>query len=201
MTSGSEWDFREFSAPPPPESGPAAPGLASSGGTEWGAGDGFAAPGAAQDFFSGTDPFGATDREQASPFAAPGQAPGADPFGASDPFGTAGSAQAGEAATPLQTVRTPLAWLFAAAALALLAGVVASIAGSLPPVAIACWAAAGPVAILLLAVYLSRDTKARTHVNYSPPLWAPTFYGVALALVFIAVMIASLHIAFWIGRM
>ena len=142
----------------------------------------------------GGHPFAGVGQGSASPFGGPATAPaGADLFGSSRSLGGAPDR--------LEAVSAPVGWLFAAIGLALACGIAASILGSIPAVAIACWALAGPVVICLLAVYLMKDVRLRTHLTYSPPLWGPMVYGIGLVVTFIAVMIASLQIAFWVGRL
>ncbi|KAB1650296.1 hypothetical protein [Pseudoclavibacter endophyticus] len=216
-SSNGGWDFSEYSSPPSGAGGGSGLG---------GRGDAQDAFGSSSPF-GGPSPFGgqaAPTGGQSGPFgeqtAAPydGQAgpvgrqgggaafgAGRDLFGNSsmgagnDLFGSASSL--GGAPAPLEPVAAPTGWLFAAVALALVSGVVASVFGGIPLVAIICWALAGPVVIGLFAVYLMRDVRARAHLTYSPPTWGPMLYAAGLVVTFAAVVIASLQIAFWVGRM
>lgn len=206
------WDFSGFTSPPSNatsnsgfgqqgQSGQQGQGQANPfGANQYGAnqygqsGQGFGQSG--QGAGTGASPFGTGGQ------AGPAGGPQPDLFGSGssrDLFGTANSMSA--APSRLEAVSAPTGWLFAAVGLALVAGIAASIFGGIPAVAIACWAVAGPVVIGLLAVYLMNDVKARAHLTYSPPTWGPLLYGVTLVITFIAVMIASLQIAFWVGRM
>lgn len=212
MSNSNGWDFSEYSSQPTGSgSGGGFADFGSAGGGQPGGGQmgGGQQAGPANPFAPppgpAQNPFAATGgaQPQGSPFG--GQPTGGSPFGGTaagapqDLFGTAGAL--GGAPARLEQVSAPTGWLFAAIGLALASGIVASILGGLPVVAIICWALAGPVVIGLLAVYLMKDVKARAHLTYSPPTWGPALYGVGLVVTFIAVIIASLQIAFWVGRM
>lgn len=172
--------------------GTAWPDAGSSGFGGQGGGFGTAWPDAGSGGFGGPDGPAPGGREgfgrQPAPFG------GGEP----DPFGSAGAM---DAPAPLERVSTPIGWLYAALGLALVSGIVASFLGGIPAVAIVCWAIAGPVVIGLLAVYLMKDVAGRAHLTYSPAVWGPTLYVVCLVVTFISVVIASLQIAFWVGRL
>lgn len=209
VNNSNGWDFSEYSSQPSESGsgggfadfgqGPGGSGQQQNGGYGGHAGHFAPQQGAPQNPFaqpngpSPVTPFSAQGSAAGSPFA------GGPAAAQNDLFGTAGAL--GAAPARLEHVSAPTAWLFAAIGLALVSGIVASILGGIPAVAIACWALAGPVAIGLFAVYLMNDVKARAHLTYSPPTWGPALYGVGLTVTFIAVIIASLQIAFWVGRL
>lgn len=211
VSNSNGWDFSEYSSQPTgsgsgggfADFGSPGQGSAPQGGQS---ANPFAAPQPpagtpAQNPFAASQPPAGTPAQ--NPFAASGGGPGqASPFGGApqhDLFGT--SSAVGSAPARLEHVSAPTGWLFAAIGLALASGIVASIFGGIPAVAIVCWALAGPVVIGLFAVYLMKDVSARAHLTYSPPTWGQALYGVGLAVTCIAVIIASLQIAFWVGRM
>nr|WP_296779044.1 hypothetical protein [Rhodococcus sp. (in: high G+C Gram-positive bacteria)] len=66
--------------------------------------------------------------------------------------------------------------------------------------AFAGWAAAGPLAIGLLAAHTMSDTKQRAKPFYSQPGWAAPTYWVVLAVAFIGVGFCSWLIADWAAR-
>ncbi|KAB1660074.1 hypothetical protein F8O01_03870 [Pseudoclavibacter chungangensis] len=207
-TGNSGWDFSDFTPPPAGDSRGSSPfggGQDQSAAPFGGYGNqGESTPTFGAPAGGAPSPYGG----QGGPFGAPqGGAPNAGLFTASgepdriDPFGTVNSSFGGSASEPVHAVKAPVGWLVAALVVALLAGIAASIFGGIPAVGIACWALAGPGVIGLLAVYLTKDVRARAFLTYSPPLWGPLLYGIVLVLAFVAVMIASLQIAFWVGRM
>lgn len=186
MPDPDPWDFSEFADPDPRQ--PRSPANTGSG-----AGDPFATSG---------------------PPAGPGQSAASDPFGANRSDGEAGSGQVtadwtgyggdsgyGVESGTVQIARPPLPYLAAAAAISLVALLLAALLGAIPGLAIIAWVLAGPIAIGVLAYYLKVDTTERARPIYAAPNWLRPAYIVALVLCGIAVVIAALRIALWVGRL
>jgi hypothetical protein len=100
-----------------------------------------------------------------------------------------------------QMMRSPVKWLFLAAAVASIAIVVATTFGGNPFAAISAWILGGPLAIASMAVFTMRDTRARTFVLYSASGLVPWLYGVTLLVSSTAVVMSALRIADWVGRL
>lgn len=108
----------------------------------------------------------------------------------------------GPAPTPVGETRTakPPVWLlFLAAGLAIAAGVVALIFSN-PIIAIVCWVIAGPVAISATALFVIRDTHARTGL-YSAPGWVKPLHYIAIGLCLICILAPAWRIADWVGHL
>lgn len=143
-----------------------------------------------------------------------GQPPGgqSNPFGGSVPDNPLSAPTQGQ--SPRQTmfpgtaasggelvVAKPPTWLlFAAAGLALLAGVVALVQAN-PVVAIVCWLLAGPVAIGLLALFVVKDTFARSSGLYAAPDWVKPMHYVAICVCLLCILAPALRLAYWVGRL
>lgn len=195
MPDPDPWDFSEFADPDPRQSRPRT-------GPDSGTGD---RPGA-------TGP--ATSGRSTSATGGPGPdqgLSGGDPFGAGRPDGgtetgltaadwTGGPGFGGESAT-LEIARPPLPYLGAAAAISLLALLLAAALGATPGFAITAWVLAGPVAIGVLAYFIKADTTERARPVYAAPGWLRPGYVAVLVLCGVAVVVAALRIAFWVGRL
>ncbi|MFX4272125.1 hypothetical protein ACQBAR_15135 [Propionibacteriaceae bacterium Y1685] len=110
----------------------------------------------------------------------------------------------GPAAEPMQqlvTAKAPVQWLGLSAGLALVGLLLALILGGLPPVAIGAWALCGPLAIGLLAYFMTADLKARSGAVYAAQGWVRIAYWAALGLCLIGAMVAAWRIADWVGRL
>lgn len=95
----------------------------------------------------------------------------------------------------------PPAWLlFLAAGLALAAGIVALIVGN-PIVAIVCWLVAGPVAIGLLALFVVKDTFARSSGLYAAPDWVKPLHYAAIGVSLLCILAPALRLADWVGHL
>lgn len=156
------------------------------------------------------------------PFAAPpvpgGQAP-PDPFGPGSSPGPGGPFSVGPqgagpvqnafadetqggfgSAGPLEISRPPVLLLFVAVAIAVVAAVIAGIFG-VWWLAIICWFLAGPVAIGLIALFVTKDNQARTQGVYAAPSWVRPFHVAVSILCVAAVLVPALRIADWVGRL
>lgn len=95
----------------------------------------------------------------------------------------------------------PPTWLlFLAAGLALVAGIIALVLAN-PIVAIVCWLVAGPVAIGLLALFVVRDTFARSSGLYAAPDWVKPMHYVAIGVCLVCILAPALRIADWVGHL
>ncbi|NQX12320.1 hypothetical protein HQQ80_11840 [Microbacteriaceae bacterium VKM Ac-2855] len=139
---------------------------------------------------------GPTSPTQPIRFGTAGESPVDRVPAAETPTGCGGTV----AAPSPSSVRTPVGWLIAGIAVALVSAAAALVLGTEPGIAVAAWALAGPVAIGLFAVYLLLDTRRRTQLMYSPPTWAPWVYRGGLVVVLLAVIACSGRIALWAGR-
>lgn len=105
-------------------------------------------------------------------------------------------------AAPTSTAVSPApVWLLASAGGAAAAGGALALILGAPVYAAVAWLLSGPVGIALVALYLLMDTRRRTQVMYSPPTWAGAALAIVLALIFVSVIVASLQLAFWVGRL
>lgn len=97
--------------------------------------------------------------------------------------------------------RTGAPWplLLAAVILAVAGGSLAWFTGS-GLVTIACWVAAGPLAMGLLALFIAKDAQARASGVYSRPAWVDALYWAGIGLSLAAVVGCALRIALWVGR-
>lgn len=137
-----------------------------------------------------------------------GVAPARAPFGAatldSGQSPTTMTAAFGGTAEPprqLSTSSPPVLWLGIAALLAVAGLVLALLLGDLPPVAIGAWALAGPIGIGMLAVFTTRDIRARSGAVYLAQGWVRPLYWVCAGLCLAGAMVAAWQIAEWVGRL
>lgn len=103
--------------------------------------------------------------------------------------------------TSIVIARPPLPFLGAAAAISVFALLLAAVLGETPGVAIAAWVLAGPIAIGVLAYFIKADTPERARPIYAAPGWLRPGYVAVLVLCGLAVLVAALRIAFWVGRL
>ncbi|GAB3764982.1 hypothetical protein [Microlunatus parietis] len=179
MPDPDPWDFSEFADPDPRQ--PRRPDGS-------GAGD-----------QRGSGLFGPGGQDNA------GGAPSNDPFGGSgDQGGLAGADWTGSGTVgvaALEIARPPLPYLGLAAGISLVALLLAALLGAIPGLAITAWVLAGPVAIGVLAYFIKADTAERARPVYAAPGWVRPAYVAALVLCGVAVVVAALRIAFWVGRL
>jgi len=107
---------------------------------------------------------------------------------------------------PIRAGSPPLLWLAAAFVSAALGLVIVLLrhdpgTGSVPYFAFTSWVLAGPVAIGLLAVFLTKDTNARARALYAAPAWVPWAYRAVLLVALVAIVLSAIHIADWAGRL
>jgi hypothetical protein len=128
-------------------------------------------------------------------FTPPAASPGptaAFGFGPDGPaFGDVGGVEVG---------RPPLIWLLIGVLAATAAIVVALLLGRSAPFAFAAWAAAGPIAVGLLAIHVVQDTQQRARPLYDPPAWFPFLYWGMVVLAGAGIVVSSIMIALWAGR-
>lgn len=168
----------------------------------------------------GGNPFGGP--VQGNPLTAPSAnpaptpssyGPAPQPQGPGAPFGQAaqpgqpgqqtqpGSVFGSTAAPVNLTAAKPPTWLlFLAGGLALAAGVVAILL-NIPWVAIVCWFVAGPIAIGLLALFVVKDTFARSSGLYAAPGWVKPLHYIAIGLCLLCILAPALRIADWVGHL
>ncbi|MDN5726656.1 MAG: hypothetical protein L0G99_12115, partial [Propionibacteriales bacterium] len=176
MSQQNPWDFSDFSddaraqqrPPQQPTTGSAAPSASAGHGPSTDQGL-FGGNGQSQGEFFGGDRAGQD----------PGQFFGGAPQA---PAPVTGFGPAAEPMQQLVTAKAPVQWLALAAGMAVVGLVLALVLGGLPPVAIGAWALAGPVAIGLLAYFMTADLKARAGAVYAAQAWVKIAYWVAVAL-------------------
>jgi hypothetical protein len=101
----------------------------------------------------------------------------------------------------LDAVGGPSTWrLVAPLLVAILAGGSAWLFGNRIEVAIGCWLAAGPVAISLLALFVTHDIGQRARPIYAARPWVSWLHRATMVLIVIAVFLSALRIADWAGR-
>lgn len=132
------------------------------------------------------DPFDAGDTANAG-----GQNLGDYPNAVSSVFGGAGQ---------LTVAKPPAGLLFVGAAIAVAGGALAGICWT-SWIALIGWVLAGPVAIGVMASYVARDTARRAEPVYLRPDWLTMAYAVASTLGVIGILVSSLSVAFWVGRL
>ncbi|MGJ3509672.1 hypothetical protein [Enemella sp. A6] len=98
------------------------------------------------------------------------------------------------AATP------PFPILLVALVLAIAAGVVALLVNQ-PVVAGICWLVAGPIGIGLIAMYVRKDTYARSAGLYAAPGFVRPLYWLAVVGCLLAILAPAWRIADWVGRL
>lgn len=123
--------------------------------------------------------------------------------------GAPGSAEPAGGA-PLEPSSAPATWLVPGLALGIIALVMAAILllGDISPIsgtyagmAFGAWALAGLVGVSSLAFYFSEDTRRRANGMYSIVGWKQGLYWATLAVLLIAIILSSLCIALWVGRL
>lgn len=95
----------------------------------------------------------------------------------------------------------PAGWLVAALVVALAATVGALLLGADIGVAFLCWVLAGPAAIGLIAVFVLRDTLARSRPLYIRPPWMTPLRVVTVLAVVVGIAAGAWRIADWWGRL
>lgn len=206
MSNSGDWDFSEFSgsgAQSGSAQGASNPfggsaqqqgGFGGQGG-QFGPGGQNLQGGANGSPFGGQNPFGGGPAASGAPNPF-GGAPTPNAFG-----GSAAALGAPASGGPLIASKAPVWIIYTAMALAVIAAILAVIFADNPFVTISAWVVAGPVAILGFSAYQFQDTKLRSELMYSPPTWAPWLYRIGIVVAFIAVIVCSLMIAFWVGRL
>ncbi len=135
------------------------------------------------------------------PFAGPAAPAGGDPWNEQrgDAFGSV--LRGGTPQFTDSVVSPPVLWC-ALAGISAVAGVVLAVLGlSSIALAVAGWVASGPVAIGLLAVHTTIDTKRRAAPFYSQPGWTAVVYWSVMVVAFAGVGISAWSIAQWAGRL
>lgn len=149
---------------------------------------------------SGTSsPFGSGGGD---PFAPAGHSMFSDPFArGGQPTATLPSVStSGQAPGGTISVAKPPAYLlFAAIALAIVAAVLAGLL-AIPGVAIGAWVVAGPIAIGIIALFVIRDTWARSGGVYAAPGWVKPLYYTAIVVCLLCILVPAIRIALWVGR-
>ncbi|NDK90757.1 hypothetical protein GYA93_14370 [Gordonia desulfuricans] len=126
--------------------------------------------------------------------------PGASPFG---PGSTAPAPTGGPAVPGGSTSTAPAG---PPTLLIALTGLVAAIGIALGAVFWGQWIAgigwllAGPVAICILAMFISTDTSRRAQPIYLRPGWMSAAYTAVMILIVAGVIVGALGFAFWVGR-
>jgi hypothetical protein len=116
-------------------------------------------------------------------------------------FGFGGSGTGGGVSATIVTGRPPVRWLLACLAAVVTGAALAAGLGRAPAWAVAAWVLSGPVAIGLLAVFTTGDTRARAVGTYGARGWVRPLYVVCLVLCGLAVCLAALRIADWVGHL
>ncbi|GAB19898.1 hypothetical protein GOEFS_096_00750 [Gordonia effusa NBRC 100432] len=129
-----------------------------------------------------------------------------NPFGQSSssgpPFGSPLGPSSGAPGQPFAVARPPSGLLIAAAGVALV-GLVIAIVGVFreDAVALVGWALAGPLAIILLGFFVAADTRRQAEPVYTRPGWVGLVYAIAAVLIVAGIVVASVGVALWIGRL
>lgn len=119
--------------------------------------------------------------------------------------GQAGFGPASGGGLPTQTgpslnpVGPPTALLVIAGALAILGTAIAVVFWGQWPSVIG-WVLAGPIAIVMTGLFVTRDTQRRAEPLYLRPGWVSAAYTAVMALVVIGVIVGATAFAFWVGR-
>lgn len=195
MSEQNPWDFSEFSE----SSGSSGP--TGSGGQQQQPGGPFQP--------QGTEAPGQAPGEPGQQPGGFGMAPsGAAPFetatldsGGSPTTMTSAFGGAPEPPQQLATAAPPVLWLAVSALLAVVGLVLALVLGGLPPVAIGAWALAGPVGIGMLALFTTKDLRARAGAVYLAQAWVRPLYWICVVLCLVGAMVAAWKIAEWVGRL
>lgn len=150
--------------------------------------------------FNPFGPSGDSGNPPGSPYGPPtgGPPPPGHPTGPG-PLGPPPSSTPGQSFT---VVGPPSGLLFTAGALALV-GLAVAVVGAVGAswVSLVGWAIAGPVAIVVLGLYLAADTKRQTAPVYTRPGWVRVVYGLVAAVIVVAIVVGSVGIALWIGHL
>lgn len=126
------------------------------------------------------------------------------PFPAGAPAAPSPVTAFGATAAPpreLVTAAPPIHLLAVATLLAVAGTVLALVLGGIPPVAIASWVVAGPVAIGVLAWFMATDLRARSAAVYAAQTWVRPAYIAVSVLCLVGAMVAAWRIADWVGRL
>ena len=110
------------------------------------------------------------------------------------------------ALSPIRAGSPPLLWLAAAFISATLGLIIVLVlhdpgTGNVPYFAFISWVLAGPAAIGLLAIFLTKDTNARARALYAAPAWVPWAYRAVLLVALVAIVLSAIRIADWAGRL
>lgn len=88
-----------------------------------------------------------------------------------------------------------------------LAGLIAGFSGALAIAAdtavrslLVAWFLAGPVAVVVFGLYLSRDTRARANALYTSPSWLAWAVRLVVVLIGAAVVVSAWGLADWAAR-
>lgn len=120
--------------------------------------------------------------------------------GAPNPAGYRQAAVPSRGAGPLTIAKPPAGLLAVGAAIALTGAALAGICWA-SGIALIGWALAGPVAIGVLALYVARDTARQVAPVYLRPEWLTMAYAAVAALAVVGIVVSSLSVAFWVGRL
>lgn len=208
-----------------PQPGSGNPG--SGGSSAWGSGSsaadspwgspGQSAPAPTPSTGGASSPWGSPSSAGTGAVTDPFAAPSSDPFAPakegdySGPLpGAPGSAEPAGGASPLEPSSAPATWLVPGLALGVIAlvmtailllGDISPISGTYAGMAFGAWALAGLVGVSSLAFYFSEDTRRRANGMYSIVGWKQGLYWATLAVLLIAIILSSLCIALWVGRL
>lgn len=97
--------------------------------------------------------------------------------------------------------RPPVLWLVLGLVAAALGAVAAAVLGASSTIAFGAWAASGPLAIGLLAVFALGDTRQRARPVYNSPAWAPVLYWSVIAVAALGIGLSAWRIAEWAGQL
>jgi hypothetical protein len=138
---------------------------------------------------------GSSDQGRGMATSSSGHAPNWGDASAPAAWGTASAPAARR-----ELVRPPYALLWIALAAALLALVLSVLPGGLP-VAVLAWALAALVGFGAAVMFVQRDARRQAEVFYVRDPRSPWLYRLAIALSFLAVVLAAVRIALIVGRM
>lgn len=140
-------------------------------------------------------PYNPFDSGAAANFGGPSQGGFPNP-GGSPTASPATSVSAG----PLAIAKPPTPVLAVGAAVVVVGAVLAAVCWA-SWIALIGWALAGPVAIGVLAFYVARDTARRAEPIYLRPDWLTMAYAAVASLAVIGIVVSSLSVALWVGRL
>jgi hypothetical protein len=95
----------------------------------------------------------------------------------------------------------PVLWLVLGLVAAALGAAAAAVLGTSSTIAFGAWAASGPLAIGLLAVFALLDTRQRARPVYNSPVWAPVLYWSVIAVAALGIGLSAWRIAEWAGQL